>query len=198
MVYRATPVRRLVLFHGWGVGGSRHGVQALAKELRALGHDVITPSYGRVWLPVQTRRTSRRVALNWSGRIRHGDVLIGHSNGGRIAWEMSHYTNGRVKQMVLINPALEPDSVPGSGVDKCYVIHHPDDRVVKFARFVPWSDWGVMGATGYQPSTDWGEDSRMVNIRFGSGDHSAFASPGWCKQYADLIHHLLTATALRT
>ena len=194
MTFRSPKVSRIVLLHGWGVGGSRLGVRVLARELKALGYEVVTPSYGRVWLPIQTRRTSRRVALNWSGRVRRGDVLVGHSNGGRIAWEMSHYTNGRVKQMILINPALQPDMVPGAGVDKCYVLYHPDDLVVKAARYVPWSDWGQMGATGYKPSTDWGADKRMVNLKFGDGQHSAFATPEWRTEYADLIHHLLTAT----
>lgn len=164
-----------VLLHGWNNGdGGEHALGPLRDALLVRGHKVLMPSYGRVVTPWGTKIKSRETAQILSTCVRSGDTLIGHSNGGRIALEITHHTH-KVRRVMLLNPALDRNMVPGSDVERCIVVHAPRDRAVWLAKFVPGSVWGDMGRVGYKPSKGWpyGADTRMENVSR-PGGHSDY------------------------
>jgi hypothetical protein len=180
--------RRVLLIHGWRVKDPMLGIGRLVEPLRALGYLPVLLRYGYTLTADQTRFRSRKAAKNWSARTEPGDVVIGHSNGGRVAWEMSHYEQNRAADMVWINPALDPDVVPGRSVRRLLVLHNPFDRAVRLGRMLPGSIWGDLGAVGYQGERDpFGPDPRITSQIYGIG-HSPFGEPA---RLAALIHQWL-------
>jgi len=163
----------------------------LAAALERLGFPVICPSYGHVWSPWKTRHTSRRVAKQWSNFVKPTDVLIGHSNGARVAWEMTYYTGDKVTRVFFINAALDHDLVPGPSVARCFIFYNGADKATRLARLIPLSDWGDMGRVGYRADNGgWGPDQRMENHEIGVG-HSPFRDPAVASTYAVTIATLL-------
>lgn len=172
---------RLWLLHGWRVrdGGAR-SLGGLAGALEALGWEVVRRTYGYVLTPWETRFRSRKEAKILSTRVAQGDLVVGHSNGGRIALELTYYAP--VDRVVLLNPALDSDWVPGRWTTRCLVVHNRHDAAGWWARLVPASPWGDMGRSGYRPAPGDDADPRMVNLRRGHG-HSPYATDpdGWAE-----------------
>jgi pimeloyl-ACP methyl ester carboxylesterase len=168
---------RIVLLHGWKVRDfGRSTVGVLREPFEDLGHEVMMPSYGYTFTPTVTRLRSRKAAKLLSVNLERGDVVVGHSNGARVAWELSFYAPC-VTTMVWINPALDVDVVPARTVRRCLVLHNPGDFVTRIARLIPGSIWGSMGRVGYRPASGspWGPDRRMHNRSMGKG-HTPFRS----------------------
>lgn len=181
--------RRLLLIHGWRVKDPRRGIGCLVAPLADLGYRPLLLRYGYTLTASSTRFRSNKAAKNWSARTEPGDVVIGHSNGARVAWEMSHCGQNVAERMVWINPALDPDSVPGRIVRRCLVLYNGSDGAVRIARWLPSSIWGEMGAVGYRPrpSDSLGADRRMESRHYGRG-HSCWTDP---EGLALLIHRWL-------
>ena len=166
---------RWILIHGWAVGdGGEKGLGPLADALRARGQEVLMPSYGRVISPWSTSKQSTKFAQNVSTAIQPGDIVVGHSNGARVARELSFYAP-LIRTMVWLNPALETDALPARSVKRCLVVHGTRDWVVMIARWLPGSIWGAMGRLGYAPPPGWPweADKRMTCLEY-VGDHSDF------------------------
>lgn len=167
--------RRYIGIHGWSVGDGGIGtIGPLMEALALRGKRTVMPSYGKVLTPWGTRMKSRKFAKILSTQMQKGDIVIGHSNGGRIAVELSYYAP-EIKTLILLNPALERDMVPAKTVEKCLVVHAPNDWAVWWARWIPGSIWGDMGRVGYVPRPDWpwGADERMV-MHPRAGGHSDY------------------------
>lgn len=156
---------RLILLHGWKVRDAAASIGLLEEPLRALGFEVWRADYGHVLAPWTTRMRSRTVAKGLALRLAPGDVLIGHSNGSRCAWETSWEDwEGHVRTMVLLNPALDPFMEPGPGVRRCLVLANRRDWTTRLAALVPGSPWGSMGTHGYHPLPGWNNDPRMQTM----------------------------------
>jgi len=159
----------------------------LAASLGKLGyHDIVMPRYGKVWGKSRTEHVSRQKGKAWAALTQPGDVLIGHSNGGRIAWEMS-YNSEVVKRIILLHPALDHYLVPHRSVEKFWVFYNQWDKATRMARFIPWSDWGDMGRVGYDHNDDglW-NDPRYCGVDIGRG-HTPFIDPVEADTYAMTI-----------
>lgn len=182
---------RIILLHGWRVRDQGRGsVGPLIAPLEALGHEVIAPSYGYVFSPWATSLASRKTAKLLSTKIHFGDVVIGHSNGARVAWELSYYSP-LVRKMVWLNPALDADIVPAKSVKKCLVVHSRRDTAVRVAKWLPGSIWGAMGRVGFRQKRDdpWPIDRRIVNFEH-SGKHSDYhINP---KHWAEIIDEFIS------
>lgn len=177
-------MRRALLIHGWRVKDPRRSVGKLAQPLDDLGYNTVALNYGFTMLPSHTRFTSNKVAKNWAARTVPSDIVIGHSNGARIAWEMSHTGQCLASTMVWINPALDTDCVPGRSVQRLLVVYNHGDMAVRAGSMIPNSIWGDMGYLGYQPDSDpFGQDPRVTNVAYGRG-HSPWDNP---RALADLI-----------
>lgn len=179
-------MRRALLIHGWRVKDPRRGIGGLVAPLAALGYRPLLLRYGYTLTASATRFRSNKAAKDWSARTEPGDVVIGHSNGARVAWEMSHTGQCLAARMVWINPALDPDAVPGRCVRRCLVLYNDGDAAVRLGRWLPSSIWGEMGAVGYRPRRrdPLGADPRVENRRYGRG-HSCWRDPAGL---ANLIH----------
>lgn len=166
---------RVILIHGWRVrDGGRGSIGTLADPLRDLGHEVHCVSYGYVLAPWSTRMRSRVFAKLLSTQVRPGDVLVGHSNGARVAWEASYYSRD-LGPMVWLNPALDAYMTPARSVPRCLVVYNRRDVATRLARLVPGSPWGSMGTVGYRPHDGLidGSDVRMDVLERGIG-HSPY------------------------
>ena len=87
-----------------------------------------------------------------------GDVAVGHSNGCAIIHAATHH-GAPFRHVIYINPALDSDQAPGPQVERFDVWHSPSDTTVKLSSWLPFHQWGAMGAEGYT-----GTDSRARNF----------------------------------
>jgi len=168
-------VSRIILIHGWNVRDRGAGtVGPLVKPLESLGYEVILADYGHVLMPWSTSLASRKTAKYLSTKVEPGDIVVGHSNGARVAYDLSFYAP-LIRKMIWLNPALDVDVVPAKSVHGCLVVHSNRDLATRFARWLPGTIWGAMGRNGYCPRENdpWGYDERMVNLAH-NGRHSDY------------------------
>jgi pimeloyl-ACP methyl ester carboxylesterase len=119
--------------------------------------------------------------------IEPGSLIIGHSNGCTIGWRLSNKiaTHG----LVLINPALDNDISFHPELKFIHIYWSPKDSVSWLSQFVPFSDWGLMGVTGYK-----GKDPRVKQFNMNLehteiGDHEA----EWGPVINEAIHQALAS-----
>lgn len=181
----------MLLVHGWRVRDPMRTIGRLIGPLAALGYSPLLLRYGYTLTPASTRHHTRKAAKNWAPRTTPGDVVIGHSNGCNLAWELSHDADNRADAMVWINPALDPDCIPGRSVSRLLVLYNQADWAVGLASFLPFSIWGEMGRRGYcAPSHDpFGADPRITCAAHGHG-HSDWRNPD---ALAAVIHDFVAA-----
>lgn len=168
--------RQALLIHGWRVRDPNRSVGFLAAPLAALGYEPVMLNYGFTLTAGRTRFVSNKAAKNWSARTQPTDIVIGHSNGARIAWEMSHTGQCLADTMVWINPSLDPECVPGRSVRQLLVLYSQQDWAVRLGSVLPNSIWGRMGYDGYCPGDDLGPDPRITCAIHPFG-HSPWRNP---------------------
>lgn len=169
--------RRCLLIHGWRVKDPTVSVGSLSRPLWELGYEPLILNYGFTLTASRTMFRSNKAAKNWAARTQPSDIVIGHSNGARIAWEMSHSGQCLATTMVWINPALDADCTPGRSVHNLMVVYNRGDLAVRAGSLIPNSIWGDMGYLGYQPSRDpFGPDHRIQSLVYGRG-HSPWDNP---------------------
>lgn len=149
---------RVVIIHGANfTDADKSKFRMLARGFIANNFEVVIPSYG--FLPAVLiglfSFIDNRIANTISSFVHEDDILVGHSNGGTLAYLISKKI--KVRGVILINPALEPDLVPNA--DFVHVYFTPDDVPTRLSAIVPFSIWGNMGAKGYL-----GTDARVRNI----------------------------------
>lgn len=172
-----TTRRRCLLIHGWRVKDPAISIGLLARPLWELGYEPILLNYGFTLTPMRTIFRTRKSAKCWSARTLPSDIVIGHSQGCNVAFEMSHLTQNQARTMVWINPALDADCIPGRSVHNLLVVYNHGDLAVRAGSLLPNSIWGDMGCLGYQPSRDpFGPDPRIQCSVYGRG-HSPWRDP---------------------
>ncbi len=182
--------RRILLVHGWNIRDrGERTMGGIRDELAARGFDVVllSPGHLRGWR--ETRHRSRQLAKTWAVQTKPGDVLVGHSNGCRIAWEMSQHPGCLADLAVWIQPALDGYLLPGRCIRRCLVLWNRNDRVVWWARLLPWSDWGDMGRRGPVPiEGGLGRDRRLLAVEMGRGHSPQVEAP---QDYADEVERFV-------
>lgn len=180
---------RIVLIHGWRVrDGGKKSFSGLSAALEDLGHETVLVSYGYTLTKWGTAFKSRKFSKLISTRIREGDAVVAHSNGCRVAWDLS-WNAPEIRRMVWLNPALDRGMAPAKTVERVLVIHNRSDLATRLARWIPYSSWGDMGARGYEPPEDWSPDPRMENRSLGSGHFAHHKRP---HLMATVIHGFLS------
>lgn len=162
------------LLHGFNVGDG--GASTVGKLLPYLPNSRIWP-YG--WLGLLgVRLFNGRFAKMLAASLNDGCTIIGHSNAAAIIHRALQVSScPQVKRVVLIRPALDSDAIFGDKVDRVDVFYHPGDLPTRVSRWIPWHEWGDMGAAGYT-----GQELHVINhnsaLMFGeyAGSHSAFAN----------------------
>jgi len=147
---------RVVFLHGVRTKRSDRNMHKLAVAFRRAGFCVTIPMYGYLsalvvglfgWL-------DDHIAQAMSVFIEPDDIIVGHSNGGTLAYLLSKLK--RVRGVVLINAALEVDLVPDA--EFTHVYFNPGDCVAQWSSILPFHPWGSMGGLGYI-----GDDPRVTN-----------------------------------
>ena len=160
-----------LLVHGFASKGGKGSTDTLRPYFEQAGWLVYELDYGYTMLPTLTR-VNKKLALSWVGWARalnqlqkdlsgSGELVgVGHSNGCAIL-RLASWLGAPFTQLVFINPALNTKGRKtrvGPTVKRVHVWHSSSDKVLQFARFIPWHTWGRMGAIGYK-----GDDPTYAN-----------------------------------
>ena len=81
--------------------------------------------------------------------IEPDSTIIAHSNGAALVHEAAEL-GARFSHVILINPALDKH-LEIENAKRTTVYYAPSDPWTKLAAFIPFSNWGNMGAKGYRP-----------------------------------------------
>ena len=136
------------LIHGFNIkDGGKRTTDSIRPYLESEGITVREIDYG-YFRRIKVRLCNDSLAMAISQLVKPGSTCIAHSNGGTIAWKACEY-GAPFKNVILVNPALDKDKVIAKQVEKVQVWYSPNDKWTKLARFIPFSDWGEQGRTGY-------------------------------------------------
>lgn len=155
---------RAILIHGIHTVGPGP-VAGLKPFLAADGISSCDPDYGYI-LGVETKRINPVVVGCLMPFVQPDDVLICHSNGCAIAYDLMKLQP--VAGAVFINAALEQNIVRPVGCKWIDVYYNPDDTITEVAKWgaalgVTDSVWGEMGHAGYS-----GTDTEIANFNCGA------------------------------
>ena len=155
------------LLHGIHTPMGDPKVLRLVPYLAQLKVEIKYPDYGYV-AAIETRRINPALWGMLTPCIESGDVLVGHSNGGCVAYETILNLPPTVVDigLVLIDAALRRDITLPPNVKWCQVYYNAGDQVTQLAalaELVPFSlvdqNWGSMGHAGYS-----GDDPKVDQI----------------------------------
>ena len=150
---------KVYLVHGFNVKDAQEASLAfLGPVLKAAGHDVVIVDYG--W----TQRLRIRLCNKGFSRMLRSmaepdSIVIGHSNGCAIIHEACEM-GATFKKVILFNPALDRDMIFAQQIKDITIFYSKDDAATKWAKWIPFSSWGSMGAEGYVGIPD----SRVTNM----------------------------------
>lgn len=140
-------------------------IKGLIPYLESTGFEVAYPDYGYE-LPFQTRFINPMIRGALLPYIALGDILVGHSNGCAIAYDLL-MAGAPATRAIFINGALETVFPLPPGLKSLDVYFNPDDTITEAAAVAErlgWVDkvWGELGHAGYQ-----GNDSRVTTFNCG-------------------------------
>jgi hypothetical protein len=152
---------RVHLIHGIHSAGDCPPTD-LIPFLKQAAAEVLYPDYGFI-LGVETRLLNPPIVGAILPYIAPGDLIVGHSNGCAIAYELM-LAGAPVAGAAFINPALEQDIVRPAGVRFIDVYFNPGDMITEAAKVgaelgLTATVWGEMGHAGYS-----GKDPAISNI----------------------------------
>jgi hypothetical protein len=174
-------------------------VALLAPYLDAVGFETTYPDYGYIE-PIDTLRVNPAVVGSLLPFIESGDILIGHSNGCAIAYELMQ-RGAPVLGAVFINGALTPRIARSVGVSFIDVYYTPGDTITEIAEIgaalhITDPEWGDCGHRGYL-----GSDTLIRNINTAETpgmpadeSHSGFFAPELLSDWAPFLASRLRAS----
>lgn len=156
------PSKRVILVHGWGsIFSGKYDIDKLRPFFEAEGYEVVELNYGfRLFTTVRNPKWARRLYE----LTQPGDIPIGFSNGCGIIQTASlpDEKTGRpgapFSQIVFLAPALDVNVEIGPQVNLIHVWYSATDEATWFGQFIPGSQFGPMGNSGYL-----GDDPRFIN-----------------------------------
>jgi len=141
------------LIHGFNVrDGGASTTDSIRPYLEAEGITVRELDYG-YFFRGRVRLCNDSVARMIANLVKPGSTCIAHSNGGAIAWKACEY-GAPFKNVILVNPALDSDKVIAEHVENVQVWYSPNDKWTRIAKYIPFSEWGEQGRTGYTGFSD--------------------------------------------
>jgi len=138
------------IIHGIKTSKTNNRLAMIKKNLLDVGfrtEEVIIHSYGYMPFILSPRLENKKIAEKIAEKIGDGDIIIAHSNGCAIAWEIAEM-GAKIYGAVLINPALDADKVFPHQVKWVHVFYNRDDWVVGLAKYMPFHIWGDQGRIG--------------------------------------------------
>lgn len=113
-------------------------------------------NFGYGWILFKTLRNGGIVQrlvdfIHFVGKHRAGTrvIGIGHSNGCEILWKAAQRCP-QLQGLVYINAALDGDVMFPETLQFVHNWYSPSDWVVRLASWIPFNDWGRLGATPYE------------------------------------------------
>jgi hypothetical protein len=173
-------------------------VEGLIPYLAAGGFDVTFVDYGFI-LGIETRLVNPLILHTMLPYVGKGDILIGHSNGAAIAYQLMQ-GGAPVRGCVFINGALERRITRSVGVEFIDCYWNPGDEITEVAELgerigITSPVWGAMGHAGYD-----GADAAIGSINCGAtaGEpvvcgHSDFFTPAKVAAWGPYLTGRLTA-----
>jgi hypothetical protein len=140
-------------------------VKGLIPFLVDAGFEVAYPDYGYE-LALETRFINPMIVGSILPYIKPGDILIGHSNGCALAYDLLQ-AGAPATRAVFINAALDTHLAIPKQLKSLDVYFNPGDTITEAAAIAErlgWVDrvWGEMGHAGYQ-----GSDGRVNSFNCG-------------------------------
>lgn len=160
---------RIHLIHGFNVwDGGVATVGRLAPYLELGGNRILHHDYGWVGL-LRLRWRNEQATRRIRPFVRDGDVLIGHSNGCLVAWELIE-AGVRPGAVICIQPALRRDTPWPPGLPVLCLYNDRDWAVIlgrAWGRFIsvanPFRErhgWGAAGRYGFDQAGITNRDTR--------------------------------------
>lgn len=192
---------RVILVHGFNVkDGGAGTTDGLRPHFAREGFKVLEFDTGWRFL-AGVRFGNAKRARRLARMIQPGDLLVGHSDGCNLinlaSWHLSGSGSAKPAAAIYLNPALDRDAQLAPQVKGALVFHTPSDRVVAFARKLPWHPWGDMGRVGYVEKNAVYQDGRYHNISYehlgipGAGHSGAFKKPPHLLRIFNYIHRFI-------
>lgn len=150
--------------------------ERLIPDLLAVGYseeDIVNHEYGWAF-GITSRWANDERAAEIARKINPGDVIIAHSNGCLITKIMLADCGILPRRVILLQPALDVDTVFEQGNYDINVFFNKEDKATLIARMFLWfhHPYGAMGRYGYR-----GSDYRIRNFdtlsMFDVGGHSS-------------------------
>jgi len=157
----------------------------IAKGMGCRVHDYGFVPFGVAWL------VNWWVSRQMLKEVQDGDSLVMHSNGAAIGLRVAR--KRKIKVAVLINAALD-SNIRFPNTEAQVVFFIPKDKVVKWAKYIPWHVWGDMGRVGYT-----GKDDNVIQFNCGRvspklSRHADFFARGklnyWGEVTAQIVYDL--------
>lgn len=158
----------IILCHGFNVkDAGKATLGRLKPYLRE--HHIQDGGYGDFKM-LGVRFFNDNIATVVAGMANDNSIGIGHSNGCAILRRAAFHTPN-IKQLILINPALDNDLEFPDTVERIDVYHNKYDDIVTVSKWLPFMEWGDMGNVGYT-----GNSNRVfnheTNLMFSAQGHS--------------------------
>lgn len=156
------------------------------------------PDYGYI-LGVETRIVNPIIVGALKAYIEPGDILIGHSNGAAVAYDLMR-SGAPISGMVLINAAVEQTIVRQAPCKWIDVYFNSGDKITEAAKLgqelgITDPIWGEMGHAGYK-----GSDPAITNFDCGATPgmplvcgHSDFFTPSKIEKWGEFLAERLRA-----
>jgi hypothetical protein len=168
-------------------------VQELIPLLVAAGFEVAYPDYGFIF-GIETRIVNPVIRGSLMPYIGAEDVLIGHSNGCAIIYDLLA-GGAPASRIAFINAALDSIISIPSGVKHIDVYYNPGDEITRAAQIacrlgITDPIWGEMGHSGYTGM----DKARVTNFNCGATQnypvvdgHSEFFLPANLKVWGPFL-----------
>lgn len=158
------------LIHGFNVkDGGATTTDSIRPYLETEGLTVRELDYG-YFHRIRVRLCNDAVAQMIANLAKPGSTCIAHSNGGALAWKACEY-GAPFKNVILVNPALDGDKCIADQVEHIQVWYSPNDFWTGIAKYIPGSDWGEQGRTGYTGPLDARYEQFNEDLLLGRNKH---------------------------
>ena len=159
----------IVFCHGFNVRDN--GAGTIDQLIPYVEHrNVLHGDYGHFNL-LGVRYYNKNVARTIAGMTPPDTIGVGHSNGCAVLLMAAEF-GAKLDRLILINPALDKDTVFPQQIKRIDIFHNKYDNTVWWSKWLPNHVWGAMGKDG-STTGDYRVHNHETHELFGIKGHSA-------------------------